>query len=416
MKKIIYCLLILIMFVFLGCASTSYYIQPGSTVKEKIEEIPLSGKVRVELRASNSKIYVLGMDVDKVMLYGEYRSLDHDPGNLEIRIENQTEFYIVVPFFTEIEISNSNGKLYFLDTRGDLDSKSSNTEVMAINPGKEVEIKTTNSGITLINFEPTIEDYELSTTNAPINLGIPEMDLELEIATTNAGFDITNLPFQTMERSKNKIKGFIGNKSESKVELDTTNNLITLKPARQLGLDFSDRINKVTEKIEKVFSGYFINQAAVVPDITDGFQHVQEKSPGVDVPKRLVIFPFKDLTESARVNNIGEVVSEMLTTAIVNEDKFIVIERTHLDQVLEEHAFQLSDIADTENSLDIGNILNAELLLAGSVSSFGERVEIDIRLIKIETGEIVLSKYGSSTFENLREVLTKIAVEISVTD
>ena len=107
--------------------------------------------------------------------------------------------------------------------------------------------------------------------------------------------------------------------------------------------------------------------------------------------------------------------SEMLTTAIVNEDTLIVIERTHLDQVLEEHAFQLSDIVNTENSLDIGNILNAELLLAGSVSSFEERVEIDIRLIKIETGEIVLSKYGSSTFKNLREVLTKIAVEISVT-
>jgi hypothetical protein len=56
--------------------------------------------------------------------------------------------------------------------------------------------------------------------------------------------------------------------------------------------------------------------------------------------------------------------------------------------VLEEHAFQLSDIADTKNSMEIGNILNAELLLAGSVSSFGDRVEIDIRMIRIETGEI----------------------------
>jgi hypothetical protein len=110
-----------------------------------------------------------------------------------------------------------------------------------LNPGREVEIETSNKKITLINFTPTIEDYELSTTNAPINLGLPDMDLELEMATTNAGFDITNLPFQTWKRSKD-------------------------------------------EKIENIFSGYYVEQTRVAgPGSTRRYRWNaagSEKNPG----------------------------------------------------------------------------------------------------------------------------------------
>jgi TolB-like protein len=91
-----------------------------------------------------------------------------------------------------------------------------------------------------------------------------------------------------------------------------------------------------------------------------------------------------------------------------------VIERSQIDTVIEESRFQLSGVTTTEESIEVGNILNAEITILGSVSRFGERIELDVRVIRLETGEVLFTQYGSAAQADIREMVNSLGEEISV--
>ena len=71
--------------------------------------------------------------------------------------------------------------------------------------------------------------------------------------------------------------------------------------------------------------------------------------------------------------SIGESMSDMLTTALVNSGRFIVLERDNLDDMLYEQDLGLSGRIREETAAAIGEIEGAELLVIATVSEFGER-------------------------------------------
>lgn len=107
---------------------------------------------------------------------------------------------------------------------------------------------------------------------------------------------------------------------------------------------------------------------------------------------------------------------EILTTELTRSGNFIVVERAKMDNILEEMKLQLSGVTTGENAAEIGNILNCEYLLIGSVSNFGVttegrdfiiaqqkiqkvKAEVDLRIIQVETGAVIYSAYGKGEIE-----------------
>jgi curli biogenesis system outer membrane secretion channel CsgG len=91
-----------------------------------------------------------------------------------------------------------------------------------------------------------------------------------------------------------------------------------------------------------------------------------------------------------RASADGGVVSERLTTELVNLKKFRVTERKEIEKVFEELKLQSSGAIGADSVKSIGKLLGADWLVLGTLTELsGKRVEINARLVGVESGEII---------------------------
>jgi len=89
-----------------------------------------------------------------------------------------------------------------------------------------------------------------------------------------------------------------------------------------------------------------------------------------DGPKaRIAVARFEDKTGKG-VDEIGGGMATMLTTALVNSNRFIVLERDMIDEVLSEQDLGASGRVRADTAAPIGEIEGAELLVIGAVTEF----------------------------------------------
>jgi curli biogenesis system outer membrane secretion channel CsgG len=108
--------------------------------------------------------------------------------------------------------------------------------------------------------------------------------------------------------------------------------------------------------------------------------------------------------------------TEMMTTALVEAGRFVVLDRKALQQVLTEQDFGVSGRVNPETAPAIGQAIGAQVLITGDITEFtynktslagnlsilqslgarGEQIKamvaLDLRLIDAVTGEVVFSK------------------------
>jgi hypothetical protein len=66
-----------------------------------------------------------------------------------------------------------------------------------------------------------------------------------------------------------------------------------------------------------------------------------------------------------------------------------LVERTKLDTVLQELNFNMSGYIDEESEKLLGKVLGADGLIMGTITELGETLELVVRVIRTETGEIL---------------------------
>ncbi|MDH4134658.1 MAG: CsgG/HfaB family protein [Gammaproteobacteria bacterium] len=119
--------------------------------------------------------------------------------------------------------------------------------------------------------------------------------------------------------------------------------------------------------------------------------------------KRIAVkaFEFKAARGSAQ---IGRGMSDMLSDALFNSNRFIVLEREHIKEVMQEQDFGASGRVKKETAAPIGELEGAELLIRGSVTEFEPNckggaaliiaakqacVTINIRIVDAKSGRVV---------------------------
>jgi len=110
--------------------------------------------------------------------------------------------------------------------------------------------------------------------------------------------------------------------------------------------------------------------------------------PTPQAPLRLVVLPFKNLTGLAEQNWLGESFAESLTTSLSQRSQLSLIERSQLELILQEQGFSQSALADESQAPRLGKILGARQLLIGSYQQQGQTLQIQARLVDVETGQI----------------------------
>ena len=84
--------------------------------------------------------------------------------------------------------------------------------------------------------------------------------------------------------------------------------------------------------------------------------------------------------------------TDILRRELFNTRRFTVIERSKMEDILQEQALQRTGVTDTQQAVDIGRVLGVDKVIAGSLSRLGSRFIIDIRFIDVEKGEIELAE------------------------
>jgi curli biogenesis system outer membrane secretion channel CsgG len=119
--------------------------------------------------------------------------------------------------------------------------------------------------------------------------------------------------------------------------------------------------------------------------------------------KRIAVkaFDFKAARGSAQV---GRGMSDMLADSLFNSNRFIVLEREHIKEVMEEQDFGASGRVKKETAAPIGELEGAQLIIRGSVTEFEPNckggavlivaakqacVTVNLRIVDAKTGRVV---------------------------
>jgi curli biogenesis system outer membrane secretion channel CsgG len=144
--------------------------------------------------------------------------------------------------------------------------------------------------------------------------------------------------------------------------------------------------------------------------------------------KRVAVINFED--KAGYGHNVGRGVADMLVTSLVESEKFIVIEREELDEILKEQGLGQSGLVTPQSAAKVGQLLGIQRIITGSVTEFGSkknkvgggiggfnlgvstttaRVAVDIRIINVNTGEITMAK--SAEGEDSSTGLDNVGIE-----
>ena len=112
--------------------------------------------------------------------------------------------------------------------------------------------------------------------------------------------------------------------------------------------------------------------------------------------------------------NEGVVIVDLLGSSLFKTNKFRVLERSQQKKILEEIEFSLGDCTDVACQLEVGKLLAAENIVVGSLALLAARYIVDVKLIRVETGETIsVSSKVYKSLDSLLDNIDVIAAELS---
>lgn len=100
----------------------------------------------------------------------------------------------------------------------------------------------------------------------------------------------------------------------------------------------------------------------------------------------LAVFPF---VQQGTVLEAGFFFRDNLIGALVEQNRFRVVERDRLDLILEEQKLSRTQLADKKTALRLGRLIAAQTILNGTILETSTGIEIVGRVIDTETSEIL---------------------------
>ncbi len=117
------------------------------------------------------------------------------------------------------------------------------------------------------------------------------------------------------------------------------------------------------------------------------------------------------MSDAGNSPHIGKAVSNMLVTEFSDRDGIRPIERHQLQSILTEQGLALSGRVDEGTATDIGNLVGAQYMITGQASSVGDELRLDIRIVDVETSQILETLRLTDGPEDLLGLVVDIADE-----
>jgi TolB-like protein len=133
-------------------------------------------------------------------------------------------------------------------------------------------------------------------------------------------------------------------------------------------------------------------------------------SRGIAAPKPAVaVLYFDNDTGDVAFEHLGKGLADMMITHLASVPSIRVVEREKLEELLKELKLQQTRYFDSKTGLKIGRGIGAEYAVTGAFLSMAPDIRIDVRVVRIASGEVVAAKTVVGRQEHFFELLQKLA-------
>ena len=112
---------------------------------------------------------------------------------------------------------------------------------------------------------------------------------------------------------------------------------------------------------------------------------------------KIAVLDFTLQGEGFETEDMGAIVAEWFITAFVKAGRFDVVERGMINKIVEEQKLAMSGILDDTTATQIGKLLGVQTIISGSVLKLQNILEINARIIDVETASIKAAENVKST-------------------
>lgn len=130
-------------------------------------------------------------------------------------------------------------------------------------------------------------------------------------------------------------------------------------------------------------------------------------------PLIVSVLPFEDRTHRPDLAWLRRGVPDMLVAALVSNPALIVAERARLEEILQEHAFQLSGHVPDDSAVRIGRLAGATVLITGSIAVAGALLHLHGQLIEVERGIILGAAEAEGALDDVPAVVRRFVTDLS---
>jgi len=108
--------------------------------------------------------------------------------------------------------------------------------------------------------------------------------------------------------------------------------------------------------------------------------------------RAVLVLPFHVAGDQGGYEALGDCLRELLIADLSSFAELAVVDRKHLDRILEEHELSLASLTGKETQIKVGRLTGANLLLSGTFTLVDSKIRIDAHLFDVATSRLVRSR------------------------
>lgn len=118
----------------------------------------------------------------------------------------------------------------------------------------------------------------------------------------------------------------------------------------------------------------------------------------------LALLPFKNNSGDKGLDRHSSQLLDLISAELAPRPGFKLVERHRVDDLFREMQLGDGGLVDQATAVRVGGLLGANVIGLGSYSTFGRETKLSLRLVKVETGEIIggVNETGDGTSELAR--------------
>jgi TolB-like protein len=127
---------------------------------------------------------------------------------------------------------------------------------------------------------------------------------------------------------------------------------------------------------------------------------------------KIAISSFENKSDDFKLDRWETLVPGILRSELADNAAFVILERENLDELFEEYKLSLSGLADSNATLELGQLSGADYLISGTIHTLGEKYWIDVNITDVKNAEMSLEQVTAYDTEHVRQMVELLAGNI----